>query len=108
MLVSKKFESGTEPGTVLSLKLVNGDEIVAKLSNETTGSYEVTGPMTVIVTPTGVRLNNSMFTVEPGKEFSISKEHVMLAHPTVEMVADHYREVTTGIKTVRNDSRIIV
>jgi uncharacterized protein with PhoU and TrkA domain len=108
MLVSKKYESGTEPGTILSLKLVNGDELIAKLEIETTHCYEVTSPMTVLPTQTGVKLINAMFTVEPGKDFSISKDHVMMAHPAAEPVADHYREITTGIKTVRNESRIIV
>jgi hypothetical protein len=64
--------------------------------------------MTVLPTQTGVKLINAMFTVEPGKDFSISKDHVMMAHPAAEPVADHYREITTGIKTVRNESRIIV
>jgi len=104
MLVSKNYDAGT----IVSMKLVNGDELVAKLVAETADTYTVIGPMTVIPTQKGVQLMQSMFTVEPDQEFSISKQHIMLSRASADPVADHYRELTTGIKTVRNESRIIM
>jgi len=104
MLVNKKYATGS----VVSMKLVNGDEFVAKLIDETTTEYKVEQPMTVIPAQTGIRLIPSMFTVEPGQVFEIDKSHIMMHNAAADQVADHYRELTTGIKTVRNESKIIL
>jgi len=32
----------------------------------------------------------------------------MMHNAAADQVADHYRELTTGIKTVRNESKIII
>jgi len=104
MLVNKKYATGS----VVSMKLVNGDEFVAKLIDETPTEYKVEQPMTIIPAQSGIRLIPSMFTVEPGQVFEIDKSHIMMHNAAADQVADHYRELTTGIKTVRNESKIII
>jgi hypothetical protein len=107
MLINKNANYDT--GTVISIKLVNGDELIGKLVAEDDASgFAIQQPMAVIATQSGIKLVNAMFTVEPGKVYHIAKDHVMLHNTAADQVADHYREVTTGIKTVRNESKIIV
>jgi hypothetical protein len=106
MLIKKQINY--DPGVVLSIKLVNGDELIGKLEAEEHDAYLIMQPMAVVPTQAGIKLVNAMFTVEPGKTFAVSKSHVMLHNVAADPVSDHYREVTTGIKTVRNESRIIV
>jgi small nuclear ribonucleoprotein (snRNP)-like protein len=107
MLIDKNTEKNTV-GEVISIKLVNGDELIGKLVSYEGNVFAIQQPMAVIATQAGIKLVNAMFTVEPGKVYRIAADHVMLHNTSADQVADHYREVTTGIKTVRNESRIIV
>jgi hypothetical protein len=104
MLVNK----GYSVNDVVSFKIMNGDEIVGKVVEERGDSFVVAQPMTVVPQQKGIGLMQSMFSVDPKSEFTISKSHIMLQCKTADQLADHYRELTTGIKTVRNESRIIV
>lgn len=107
MLLAKKKRY--EVGDVVSFKLVNGDEIVAKLEAENDNEFIISTPLTAIPGPTGgIGLVGSMFTAESDSHAPLSKSQVMLSFKTVEMIADHYRQRTTGIETVRRDSKIIL
>ena len=93
-------KSGYSKDTVVTFKIVNGDEIVAKVVEENANSYIVSKPTTVMPSQQGLGLIQSMFTSELNKSITLSKSHVMMHAPTVEDVKNHYIETTTGIKPV--------
>ena len=93
---------------VYTLKIANGDEIVAKIIAEDDATYTVTKPLTVIPSPQGgINMMNSLFTAAPDKTVSINKQQVAAIAPSREEVCDSYLEATTGIKPVRN-SKILM
>ncbi len=89
--------NGYNKDTIVSLKLVNGDEVVAKIVEESATHYVVSKPCTVVPSQKGLGLIQSLFTSDLNKSISIDKSHVMLHSATVKDVEDYYIQTTTGI-----------
>ena len=104
MLINK----GYSDNDIVTFKILNGDELVARIVREDADQYVLAQPMSVVPSQQGIGLMQALFSVEPKSEIALKKTHVMLHSKTVDAIADHYRELTTGIKTIRNESRIIV
>ena len=96
MLQTPKYQADR----VVSFKLSNGDEIVAKVVEETDEGYVVSKPCTVIPSPQGMGLLQSLYTSELDHNITLAKQHVMFHAPTVEQVQNHYIATTTGIEPV--------
>lgn len=96
MLVTKTYQQDT----IVSFKLVNGDEIVAKVVNDTDANYEISKPCTVIPSQQGLGLVQSLFTSELNNIVVLDKKHVMMSAKTVKDVENHYIKTTTGIEPV--------
>ena len=94
MLVSKKYE----PDSIVSLKLVNGDEIVAKIVEDTADAFIVSKPCTVMPSQQGLGLIQSIFTSDLNNSVPVGKNHVMMHAITTEQVKNHYIQTTTGIE----------
>ena len=92
---------------VYTLKIANGDEIVARITAEDDTTYTVTKPLTVIPGPQGINMMNSLFTADPDKNVTINKQQVSVVAPSREEVCDSYLEATTGLKPVRKPSIIM-
>ena len=86
---------------VYTLKIANGDEIVAKITAEDDATYTVSKPLTIVPSQQGINMMNSLFTADPDKNVSINKQQVSIIAPSREEVCDSYLEATTGIKPVR-------
>ena len=95
MLVNK---SNYEINDIISFKLVNGDEIVAKLVAETSDLYLISKPTTVVPSGQGIALMQALFTAEIGRNLSLQKSHVMMHTNTAPDVMSYYIQLTTGIK----------
>ena len=93
-------KSGYAKDTVVSFKIVNGDEIVAKIVSEDHGSFTIKNPCTVMPSQKGLGLIQSLFTSDLNKSIVLQKSHVMLHSPTVKDVEDYYIQTTTGITPV--------
>ena len=85
---------------IVSFKLVNGDEIVAKIVEETHDGFTISKPTTVIPSPQGMGLLQSLYTSDLNDGINLSKTHVLLHAPTVEQVQNHYIQTVTGIEPV--------
>jgi hypothetical protein len=96
VLVTNKYDKDT----IVSFKIVNGDEVVAKIVEETDDSYVISKPTTVMPSQQGLGLLQSLFTSDLNKTIALSKTHVMMHAPTVEDVRNHYIKTTTGIEPV--------
>jgi hypothetical protein len=96
-----------ELNQVYTFKIANGDEIVAKIIEDTDTTYTVVKPLTVVPGPQGINMMNSLFTADPDKNVTINKLQVSVIAPSREEVCDSYLEATTGIKPVRN-SKILM
>ena len=92
---------------VYTLKIANGDEIVAKITAEDDATYTVSRPLTVVPSQQGIQMIFALFTADPDKSVTINKSQVSLIAISRDEVQDSYTEATTGIKPVRN-SKILI
>ena len=93
MLVNQKYTSGD----VVSFKLVNGDEIVAKVSEETDQGFALATPCTVVPSQQGLGLIQSLFSAREDAKVFLSRQHVMFHAESLEQMKAHYLKTTTGI-----------
>jgi len=103
VLVTNKYEKDT----VVSFKILNGDEIVARVVDETDDVFIINKPTTVMPSQKGLGLIQSLFTSEVEKNIQLSKRHVMMHSPTVKDVENHYIKTVTGIEPVSPGGIII-
>jgi hypothetical protein len=94
-------------GDIIGLKLVNGDEIIAKLIEFTDGKYFLDRPCCVVGGAKGIGLIQAMFSLDPDKSIALSDTHVMMTCEAIPQMRDHYFQVTTGIQPVTKGSIII-
>jgi hypothetical protein len=92
---------------IYTIKIANGDELVAKITQEDDITYTVTKPLTVVPGRDGIQLILGLFTANPDKPVTINKSQVSLIANSRDEVCDSYIEATTGIKPVRN-SKILM
>jgi len=96
MLVTNKYAEDD----IVTFKRVNGDEIVAKIVEESDDAFTVIKPCTVMPSQQGLGLLQSLFTSDLNKSIRLEKRHVMMHAPTVKDVQNHYIKTTTGIEPV--------
>jgi hypothetical protein len=92
------IDKGIAAGEVVSLKLTSGEEVIAKLVEETATGYRVSKPLVLSMGPQGIGMVPFMFTVNPEKEINISKNAVSVIVNCDKQFADQYIQGTTGIK----------
>lgn len=85
-------------GDIISLKISNGDEVVAKFVEETNTGFMIKKPMTVMPTKNGIVLVPTLFTSDSELPLPINFQHIMLHGSTVKEMSDHYIQKTTGIQ----------
>lgn len=94
------IDKGVTQGEVITLKLTSGEEIVAKLVEETDAYYKLSKPMVIGMGPKGPGLMPYLFTVHPDKEVKLLKGTVTMAEATDTEFAKQFVETTSGIKLV--------
>jgi len=92
------IDKGVTVGEVITLKLTSGEEIVAKLAEETDSHYKLSRPMVIGMGERGPGLMPYLFTVNPEKEVKLSKITVTVVEATDKTFADQFIQSTTGIK----------
>jgi len=96
---------------IASLKLTNGEEVVARIREITDSVYVVSKPCVVVPSQQGVMLvpmhMASMFSIDPESNIEISRQHVMILAPTVDQMENHYIKATTGIEPVTRGGIVI-
>lgn len=85
---------------IITFKLVNGDEIVAKLVDETDKTFVISKPCSVVPAQQGMALVQTLFTADLNKVVPLERAHVMLHSPTIKEMEAYYIKMTTGIETV--------
>jgi hypothetical protein len=86
---------------VYSIKISNGDELVAKVMADDGDTITVSSPLTVLPGPNGIQLIPSLFTADLDAVVTINKANISLFAEVREQVRDSYIESTTGIAPVR-------
>ena len=103
MLLTKNYDKDQ----IVCFKLVNGDEIVAKVVESKLNGWLLNRPCTLIPSPQGLGLMQSLFSGDINKDVELKSEHVMLHAPVIKQLEDHYLQTTTGIQTVSKGPIVI-
>ena len=82
----------------VSIKLMSGEEIVARFIEHDNDYITVQRPMAIVNLPSGVGLGPFMFTVPQHGEFKIVKNNIVTWAKTEVNMAKKYGEGTTGLK----------
>ena len=95
-----------ELGTIMTLKLNSGEELVAKVVDKSSDRVVIEHPVSIAPGPQGMGLVPSMFTADMSKNIQLNINSVALVAETDESVAAKYIEATTGIRVP--DKKIIM
>jgi hypothetical protein len=82
---------------IVTFKLSNGDEVIAKIVQDADVAFVVSKPCTVMPSQQGIGLIQSLFTGDLDKNISIDKRHIMMSAQTIQDIQSHYLKTTTGI-----------
>jgi hypothetical protein len=96
MLVTNKYAKDD----IVSFKLVNGDEIVAKIVEEGDDGFVISKPCTVMPSQKGIGLIQSIFTSDLDKNINLDKKHVMMHAGSLKDIETHYIKTTTGLDII--------
>lgn len=102
MLVSKIYSTGD----IVSFKMITGDEIVARIESVDLEWFEISKPCTVMPSPQGMGLIQSLFTADSDVNVRLHKNHVIMHAPSIDQMQKHYIKTTTGIEPVTRGSII--
>jgi len=92
MLINKGFSSGD----VVSIKLINGDEIIAKFEKEDTDTITINRPLALTMNGQGLGMIPWVFLGKDGS-ITISKANTFFIVESKGEAATQYTEGTTGI-----------
>jgi hypothetical protein len=87
---------------VYTIKISNGDEIVAKVTKYQDSTMVVERPLLVIPGPNGLQMMQGMFTADPKVDVELNANCIIMIAPARTEIKDSYIQATTGIQPVRN------
>ena len=87
-------------GDTVSFKLNSGEELVARLEEETPTAYRLNKPMCLIMQNNGLGLAPFMFGATPESKFMLQSHAVSCIAKTESEIAKQYTASTSNIKIV--------
>ena len=94
MLIEKPISLGD----IVSFKLNSGEELVARMDDETPTEYTLFKPMVLIMQQQGLGLAPFMFGVSPDAKFNLQAHAVSCVAPTEGEIAKQYAEQTSSFQ----------
>ena len=92
MLIDKGFTNGD----IVSLKLTNGDELIARFDSETADEVKISKPLAITIGPQGLGMMPWMFLADK-ETLALKRQHIFAMAPSKKEAADQYMQGTTGI-----------
>lgn len=92
MLINK----GISVGETISVKLISGEEIIARLEEDSSDKIKVHKPLSVNIGPTGLGMMPYMF-LAASDTLEIKHSHILSMSPSKKEAADQYIQGTTGL-----------
>jgi hypothetical protein len=102
MLVKKDYTEGD----IVCFKLVNGDEVLARVAGTTKEGWTISKPLNIVPGASGLGLMQSMFGMDLDATVELARSAVMMHTLVVKELAEHYILTTTGIQPVSRGSII--
>jgi hypothetical protein len=100
------IDVGFKENDLVTIKLVTGDEIMARFKEEKPNSYKIHRPLTLQATQQGMALVPYAMTVSDDISLEILKTSCIFICKTRSEIEPGYIQATTGISTI-NTSNIV-
>jgi hypothetical protein len=84
-------------GDTVSLKLVSGEEVVARLVEEDADFITISKPLSLGMGQNGPALTGFMLTAQPSHDIKLRAQHVLTTTKTEDVIASQYLQSTTSI-----------
>lgn len=94
------IETPYKAGDTVTIKTTAGEEILARLVEETVTTIVVQKPMAIMATQQGIGLGPLAFTVAPDAKISINKSATLFITKTESDMAKQYVSSTTGLQMI--------
>lgn len=91
------IETPYKNGDTISIKLSSGEEVIARLEEESDSYIKVYKPLMLTATQEGLGLAPFMFTIPPETQIKINQSTVLCVVKTEEEMANQYLQNTTGL-----------
>jgi hypothetical protein len=92
MLIEKPIAEGD----VVSIKLINGDELIARLEKDDHNGITINRPLALTMSSGGLGMIPWVF-LGAKESMTLKREHVFVMIPSKKDAADQYMQGTTGI-----------
>lgn len=89
-----------KPGSVITIKLTSGEELIASLDNETSTHYEIQKVMVIAMGQQGPGLMPYLFTAPRDAKLKLNKSTVTVITSTDAEFAKQYVQSTTSISLI--------
>jgi hypothetical protein len=96
MLINKGFSAGD----VVSIKILNGDEIIARFESEDKETVTISRPLALTMGQGGLGMIPWVF-LGNSEKITLQRNHVFFVVASKKEAADQYMEGTTGIALVK-------
>lgn len=96
MLINKGFSNGD----VVSIKLINGDELITRFESEDADTVTISKPMAITMNVQGMGLIPWVF-LGNAEKVVLNKNHLFFIVASKKEASDQYIEGTTGIALVK-------
>lgn len=93
MLINKGFKSGD----IITIKLINGDEIIARYENETTDEVSINRPLALTLGGGGGLGMIPWVFLSDKQDYNLKKSHMFVMVASKADAAKQYMQGTTGI-----------
>jgi len=90
------LEKPIAEGDVVSIKLINGDEIIARLEKEDQSGITINRPLALTMSGSGLGMIPWIF-LGSKETMTLKREHYFVMVPSKKDAADQYVQGTTGI-----------
>ena len=92
---------------IITIKLVTGEEVVAKLKSTDDTSVTITKPVVIMMSPQGLAFGSFTPTMDSTEGLTLNKTTIMSVGLTLDKVAKEYTNATSSIKTPTKSSLIV-
>jgi hypothetical protein len=96
------IQKGYSAGDIVCFKIVNGDEIVAKIVEVKDDGFVVNRPCTVIPSQQGLGLMQSLISADINNNVELKNQHVIMHGTVITDIENHYIRTTTGIQPAKS------
>ena len=101
MLIQKNKQ--LDIGDIATFKMVNGDEVVAKIIGKTDIGYILSSPCSLIPGPKGgYGLMQTLISADNHATVELKHSHIMLSAATIDQMCKLYIKTTSGLEVVGN------